>query len=714
MLNFKFTRLIYAHRFLLFIFIFLLLFVPLLHNLYPKLSVVHPSPIKMNLTRAAWASFCNDKDFSVGFSTLEVFNRSNQNNKFKIYEENCSQKINQTIFSNSSEGRFVIDNIDKNLLIMAGLLPRVINYKIFQKNIVPKEIVNISNRGLWIHQAGIKGNKIAFTMSIGESTNFSSSSIFITDITNFNTLETNINCDHLKTSKYSGVQAIDLRNHIWFYASNPLKLMKANTAENSCSYRVIKSYPNHEVISFDVLQEESAKKYEELILYNKDTGFLRVREDLNGEYYETKNHRSNLINLDIFKTKTRTIKNNLYLNSVGKIKICSTTNCIDHPINEIMGVPIFQDGTRLEEKPLFFRNSTYGDLEVIFADDSKILFWIIGTKKVLLKTKYFEKLKEFNFDNISGADITSIVNINNRIVGSGYLTNAAIFEYDINSSTLNAYKDIVPHSQGQIETLAMDAEDNIYGAVYPKVNRFKLSNKFFDACTECRPNIHSSFSGPLKNYSQERPISNSSFIDKDQNLWVASKSDYSNEEVFSISKTNFNIKKTTAINSIDNNLPNIISMSNFDSNYLIFSSESINGSNLFKMDKGAMVFEKIHEFKNCKAVLGLTSSGFTDDKKIYIGCGKTLYSLNKENNITIESRSLLKIAKVMVTKNYVILLNKNLITRINKTTDSVDKKLSLLAFENFFQDDHWMPAAYEESNSVLYYANGEKLMKLDF
>ena len=683
----------------------------LLISLAPNITLMHPHPIKMELIRSAWAKPCQ-KTASVayGFATLESFNRQGKNNHFALYEKGCGDISSTRAKVGSAEGRFYFEGEETSFLA-SSQFPSMIEFLPFSGLSTLNSKLKVEANGIWILQAGMIEDKIAVLYSNGENIELNKEEITILELRTNMVKQVPLKCPALKNSKYRGVQTVGPLGNVWFYTAYPIGLHEVNLESGVCESRQIAEFPNADVVAWELVRRKDGREAIHLILLNEDMGLFRVFREEDQSHSLVKDHKEKLIKLDVYSTRNRSIEDTLYVDLEGKIYNCNHQACSSHPGNISTQNLVLQTSRELSDKPLLLLHESYGPLEVIYGDEDTLIYWVYGTKSVIVSRENLEVVHTGEFENLDSADITALNMLaNGSIVGGGYLTNSAIFYMPQDTLKSKLLNKLVPFSQGQVESLAVDNKGNLYGALYPDVIRFRinLSNVI---CTHCMEEAKVTYMPPLGVYSQHRPLPFGSFVDEAGVFWVASRSDYSQETVYSISSTDFDSMKTKALNSIDHQLPELLSVADFDTSHLLFVGTEGNDSKVYSLSKKTLKYYEINHLKNCNGVLASALSEAAPSM-VLLGCGSNLYRIDAAFTSRALATVPFEIKRILISGDYAFLLSKYAISRINLYNGNKDVVFSPIVLQSFFADEHWLAAT--PSGGDLVYSDGIALKLLKF
>lgn len=657
---------------------------------------IHSGPLKMDITRAAWVSTCDNGGFQFFVTTLEVFNRRGEQNKSKIINLDCKHQIKNHYLVGSAEGRFVVEDSNTRIWIFSGMLPalHVFNPEISQGAVLIK---SLKNNGLWIHQAAIAGHRLMFSFSRGDKPeDFIANDIYEVNLASHEMRRLLVNCRELERAKYSGIQKIDSLGRVWFFTGYPSRFWWYDIQTSTCSERPPTSVLPHLLVDRKKNRVENNSPSDAAVPVPLVQHTTPSRIDTREMFYP----------LDIFGARRVNIDPNLYIDRSGNAIRCVKGRCASIELGIAHIEVLLPSDLGLSARGLTLRHRFHGDLEVLHAKNGKTIFWVIGKKEFL----FFDGAKIrriiINDENISNADITALTMIpDGTLIGAGYLTNMNLFVLKPLEQRVQEVKSVIPNQQGQINSLTTGKGGEIVGAAYPNVGRFLFD--FSAESVRAKGDVMTMSTSDGRKNEQERPLPFGDFMDHSGDYWVASNSEYSDISSGAVWRTTFT--NNGVITRLFSGLPRVKAFSQYSDEEVMVATASDGFNSLKFLNKER--FEIAGEVRLPKGRITIARCWPSGDDSIFVFNSLRLFRVNRSGKVD-GGFFFPTVNRALQSGDFCFLIGKRFVVRRNNKTGQI--RLALSAVASFVENEDWVPAAANPITGDLYLGLGPRVGKVSF
>lgn len=670
-------------------------------------AIVSEDPIYHNLTRAGWAAPCPEGGISYGYTTLEGYNRSEIENQYLIINKRCDGEIITTKVGGSAEGRTIFQIDEHSLLIGSSLNPKLIRYE--EVSGLYTEVSRERPAGMWIHQFFADGEYAYIKLSMPSANESLGKIIYKINLVSGEKKEIPFNCNNASNG-YSGIQTVDTLGRIWVYAAYPVKYYWI-LPSSQCEPRIIDQNKDHKILSW---LEWRGKSYYVTISPSGKFNYL----PFGGKKAPAiLGHLSGVLPADLFKTKGNRIETNIFVDSTGHIYRCDNSKCRRVSLPLVFSrIEVPDNDNEIRPRGITFIHDQFGPVEMVYAKGKKFIFWIIDTKKFLDVTEgetEFITITDAT-RNATPANLTSLVSLGpTHLLTSGYLTSATLASVDTKTGKSSEFDGAVPFSQGQVNYILEEESGLIIGSVYPYAVYF-----IYDPSKPWSPGQlldSNPFNfGPLRNHSQQRTYHG--FSDRNGMLWFLSKSDFSSNEVYAISKIDIQRRSITTINTTDHKIPIPLSVTDYDASRIILIGRNSKNTGIYLMKKENFEFSYVDNFTYnivasvSNVINGISYNIITGDSDVYY--------FDEQSGLKKAMSTPGPVLKLVAEGNYIFLIGEDYISMIDlRFPYELQTRFSWMYLRSrFFKDTHWMPAKIDVLNKKFYFADEFKLhsVEIDF
>lgn len=602
-------------------------------------EVVDPAPFARSVTRIAFLD-----DGNIHFATLETHQGNAALNRTAIYRYSLeSDEVESTVVARSFEVRsFAYSPLTGSYVIGTSGIPQILLYN--AENQTTTLIFELPGSfNIWIHDLAVKDQYVYTIISastIVEGLEPFDGILKLDLVTGEFDI---IPFDDQIAQAWGGVESIDPSGRVWFWRDEPRTRSWYDTAFGTRPQQ-LDGFEAWDVAGWDAWGDDFF-----LVLTQDGGGVQKVRVDVeslvprpyDGDAQPTDDAQFlRLIPLDAFHRSGPALSSVYYDPQTLEIFV------VDGTAQTIARRGTLENAGTAQPRlaggrywPASAESDHPGFVVLGLAPNNVLITWLRGAKSygtIDLGSGTFAE-STVAAPNLTAATITSLVRgPDGYLYGGAGITMSDLFRVDPTSGTVSILDQAVPYGEGQISSLFVGLDGNIYGSAYPGAVLFR-----YDPSLPWNPGGELG-SNPLNlgrmGYSNQSRAYHG-IQDLDGNIWYESFGAYRAEVVHALAKIDFESMTTEVKTDADDGFPIVKDLAVFDDTHILLLGERDGADWLFLLNQREFVIEDAQELPGTGGVLLNLSPTDPEHDGLLLALGDTLYRVEDDFTLSVLHRS---------------------------------------------------------------------------